>query len=136
MENGDPKKWNPLVRFQPIFDRKQKDKPRAIPLQTASQIAHAVKQNLSNLKLSVMSPLAIKIEAERVADQYGVPKKAKREFYKISKSKNWRGKNKGRDIVKSAATLSSSMNWMKENENRGTGIDTVATRIRRRSPPK
>jgi len=123
-------------RFQPIFDRKQKEKPRAVPDRTPKQIAHAVKRNLSNLNLSVMSPLAIKLGAERVAKQFGVPKKAKREYYKISKSKSWRGKNKGRDVVKSANVLSSSMKWMKENENRGTGMNTSASMTRRRSPSK
>jgi hypothetical protein len=119
-------------RFQPIVSRKQTESPIAIPHRTPKQISYAVKQNLSDLKLSVMSDAAIKVEADRVAVQYGVPKKAKREFYKICKSK----KRRGKEIVKSVATLSSSMNWMEENENRGTGIDTFASRIRRRSPPK
>ena len=87
------------TRFLPIF-KKPKEKPIAIPLATPNQIRTAATKNLQQLKLSRLSPIAIKWMASNLARKYDKNKK-RQEYAKEVKSRNWRGNNKGRDIVKS-----------------------------------
>jgi hypothetical protein len=79
----------------------KKGEPIAIPVGTPNQVRFNTEHNLATLKLSQMTPKSIRFVA-LMAMSKGKPKPARREYAKEVASRQWRGNNKGREIVLSA----------------------------------